>query len=235
MYTFTTKPEGFRQVRRAILLRDLPFFLLTISCGMFIIIFRESETPINWPVLGGIYLLLILILTFVFQQLITRRRHNYESFLLNIDQDVITREEHYSDTLTVRKDEVNKIYKTSDGGLVIKGPDESDPLIIPPQMEESDKLERLLSEIKSFSPAPFSERYRFITLFAVLIVFAAFHLSTTIWLVGLSGLTLLGVVGYALYEYRHKSLAYIPKTRLFFAIYLSFKIVQKLYETIMGG
>ncbi len=234
MYTFKTKPDGFRQIRRTMIFRDFPLLLLGISSGILVVMFGKLERPINWYLPGTVFLILAVIIAFLFLQIITTRRHIYEDFLLTIDEDGITREQYDTDTLTVAKDEVSKIYKTSNGGLVIEGVPGSDAIIIPPQMEESDKLKRLLSDIKSFSQAPFFEKYKFLTIFTAFSLFAAFHLVTSKWLVAISGLMLLGLYSYSLYStYRHKNIPDIPKVRIFLALYLVFIIVRKMYSTLV--
>lgn len=216
--------------------RDFPLFLLTISLGILVVMWGKHERPINWYLLGIIFLILTVIIAFVFLQILIKKRHIYEDFLLTIDEDGISREQYHTDTLTVAKDEVSKIYKRSDGSLVIKGTAGSDAIIIPPQMEESDKLERTLSDIKSFSQVPFLEKYKFLTILTLLSLFAAFHLVASKWLVGISGLILLGLYGYLLYKInRHKNIANIPKVSIFLSLYLVFIIVRKMYSTIIGG
>ena len=164
MYTFKTKPDGFRQIRRTMIFRELPLFLTTIILGVLVVELGKPERPINWYLEGLFFLILALIIAFVFPQIMNERRHIYEDFLLSIDEEGITREQYNTDTLTIAKNEVSKIYKTSNGGLVIKGVPGSDAIIIPPQMEESDKLERLLSVIKPFAQVPFLEKYKFLSI-----------------------------------------------------------------------
>ena len=236
MYTFKTKPDGFRQIKRTIMFRDFPLILLTISSVMFVMAFGKTEKPIDWYLLATAFLILSVIIAFSFLQIMIHRRHIYEDFLLTIDEDWITREQYHTDTLTVAKDEVSKIYKTSNGGLVIQGSPGSDPIFIPPQMEESDKLERLLSDIKPFSEAPFLEKYKYLTILTVISLFAAFNLVTNKWFAGISGAVLLGFQAYLLYKrYRHKNIADISKVSIFLSLYLVFIIVRKIFSTVSGG
>ena len=236
MHTYKTKPDGFRQIRRTMIFRDFPLFLLTISLGGLMIAFEKPERPINWYLLGTIILILAVIFAFAFPQIITNRRHIYEDFLLTIDEDGITREQYHADPLTIAKDEVSKIYKTSNGGLVIKGVPGSETIIIPPKMEESEKLEHELAGIKSFSQMPFLEKYWLLSGLTVFSLLAVIYLVTDKWLVGISGLILLGLYGYTFYSTnRHKNITDILKSSIFPASYLVFIIVRKMYSTITGG
>lgn len=236
MYTFKTKPDGFRQIRRTMIFREFPLFLLTISLGMLMIAFGKSERPINWYLIGTVILILAVIIAFAFLQIMTKRRHIYEEFVLTIDEDGITREQYHTDTLTIATHEVSKIYKKSNGSLVIKGAAGSEAIIIPPQMEESEKLEHELAGIKSFSQMPFLEKYWLLPALTVLSLLAVIYLVTNKWLVGISGLILLGLYCYSLYStYRHKNITDIPKSSIFLALYLVFIIVRKMYSTITGG
>ncbi len=186
--------------------------------------------------MGTIILIFAVIIAFALLQEITRQRHMYEDFVLTIDENEITREQYRTDTLTIAKHEVSKIYKKSNGSLVIKGSADSDAIIIPPQMEESEKLEYELAGIKSISQMPFLEKYWLIPVITVLSLLTVFFLVTNKWLVGISGLILLGLHGYTLFSsYRHKNIAYIPKSSIFFTLYIAFIIVRKMYSAITCG
>jgi hypothetical protein len=236
MYTFKTKPDGFQQIRRTMIFRDFPLLLLTLIYATFMVGFEKSEKPINWYPIATIAIMMAVIITFVFIKIITRQRHIYEEFVLTIDENGITREQHYSDTLTIATHEVSKIYKKSNGSLVINGADVSEKIIIPPQMEEPEKLEYKLAGIKSFSQMPFLEKYWLISPLTVLGLVSVFFIATNKWLVGVSGLILLGLHGYSLFSsYRHKNIAYIPKSILFLTLNIVFIIVRKIYSAITCG
>jgi hypothetical protein len=203
---------------------------------MLISAFEKPERPINWYIMGTIILIFAVIIAFALLQEITRQRHMYEDFVLTIDENEITREQYRTDTLTIAKHEVSKIYKKSNGSLVIKGSADSDAIIIPPQMEESEKLEYELAGIKSISQMPFLEKYWLIPVITVLSLLTVFFLVTNKWLVGISGLILLGLHGYTFFSsYRYKNIAYIPKSSIFFTLYIAFIIVRKMYSAITCG
>ena len=236
MYTFKTKPDGFRQIRRTMFFRHFPLILLALISGMLLSAFGKPERPINWYLMGAIILIFAVIIAFAFLRIMTEQRHMYEDFVLTIDENGITREQYRTVTLTIAKHEVSKIYKKSNGSLVIKGSADSDAIIIPPQMEESEKLEYELAGIKSISQMPFLEKYWLIPVITVLSLMAVIDLVRNKWLVAISGLILLGLLGYSLYsKYRHKNIFYIPKSSIFLALYLVFNIVRRMYSTITGG
>jgi len=236
MHTFKTKPDGFRQIRRTMFFRDLPVILLAFSLGMLLSEFRKPEIPINWYLMGTIILIFAVIIAFVFLRTMTEQRHMYEDFVLTIDEDGISREQYRTDTITIARHEVSKIYKKTNGSLVIKGTAYSEAIITPSQMEESEKLEQELAGIKSFSQIPFLEKYWLIPVLTVLSLIAVINFVTNKWLIGISGLTLLGLYGYSLYRtHGHKNIFYYPKSSIFFLLYLMFTIVRRMYSTIIVG
>jgi len=236
MHTYKTKPDGFRQIRRTIFLRDLPMILLALSSMILLSAFGKPERPINWYLIGTVILIYAVIIAFAFLRMITERRHMYEDFVLTIDEDGITREQYRTDTVTIARHEVSKIYKKRNGSLVIKGTAYSEAIITPSQMEESEKLEQELAGIKSFSQMPFLEKYWLIPVLTVLSLIVVIDLVTNKWLIGISGLTLLGLYGYSLYStYGHKNIFYYPKSSVFFLLYLMFTIVRRMYSTIIVG
>lgn len=236
MYTYKTKPDGFRHIRRTMFLRHFPLILSALSLGILLSAYKNSERPINWNEIGIIILILAVIIIFAFLWTMTEQRHKYEDFVLSIDEDGITREQYRTDTVTIARHEVSRIYKKTNGSLVIKGSAYSDAIIIPPQMEESEKLEQELAGIKSFSEIPFLEKYWLLPALTVFSLMAVIELATNKWLVGISGLTFLGIFGYSFYsKYGHKNIFYIPKSSIFLALYLTFIIVRKVYSTITGG
>ncbi len=236
MHTFKTKPDGFRQIRRTMFFRDLPVILLAFSLGTLLSAFGKPEKPINWYLMGTVILIFVVIITFAFLRIMTERRHMYEDFVLTIDEDGISREQYRTDTITIARHEVSKIYKKRNGSLVIKGNAYSEAIITPSQMEESEKLEQELANIKSFSQMPFLEKYWLIPVLTVLSLIVVIDLVTNKWLVGISGLTLIGLLGYSLYrKYGHKNLFYYPKSSIFLVLYIVFSIVRRMYSTIIVG
>ena len=236
MYIYKTKPDGFRQIRRRMFFREFPLILLALSSVMLLSAFGKPERPINWYLICTIILIPAVIIAFAFLRIMTERRHIYEDFVLTIDENEITREQYRTDTLTIAKHDVSKIYKKSNGSLVIKGSADSDAIIIPSQMEEPEKLEHELAGIKSFSQMPFLEKYWLIPGLTILSLMAVIDLVRNKWLVGISGLILLGLFGYSLYnKYRHKNIFDIPYSSIFLVLYLVFNIVRRMYSTITGG
>ncbi|SKB63845.1 hypothetical protein [Daejeonella lutea] len=235
MHTFKTKPDGFRQIRRSIIFCEFPLLFLSLSTGLLAAAIGKPDRSIDWSFIGAVLLVVLVILAVLLLNILTERRHIYEDFLLTIDENGITREQYNANVLTVGKDEVREIYKTSNGGIVINGVGGSDPINIPPQMEQSDKLERLFSEIKPFSTAPILEKYKFQIIFTFLALFAAFNFVTSKPLVWVSGFMLLSFDSYLLYKiYQHTNLRDVPKGRLILALYFVFIIIRKVYSTTGG-
>ena len=149
MNSFTTRSGGFPGIRKKILRRMLPVFLVTIAAGTSISLYKSGNDTysamnvIYYYIIGG----LILFCWRVYRE-ISKRKKIYETYTLMIDDFSITREQHNTPAITTYIDNVTDIVKNKDGSFIIKGKSASEIIGVPAQMDNYDELERLLNQIK---------------------------------------------------------------------------------------
>lgn len=77
-----------------------------------------------------------------------RQKKIFESFRLIVDDDALVREQLYTATITIKKQDIRKIIRLSTGQFLVDGGSKLNSIVIPSQIENGDELRRILSEIK---------------------------------------------------------------------------------------
>ncbi|MEJ7694353.1 hypothetical protein [Daejeonella sp.] len=103
----------------------------------------ENSTPLL--IFIAVFAVVIII---AFYLLDKRLRELFESFTLTLEDQLITREQHDTATVSILRNEVTEITKDQHGAFTIKGVSKENIIKIPAQIENSEKLEQLLHIIK---------------------------------------------------------------------------------------
>lgn len=148
MHTFTTRANGFPAIRKKVLQRLLPVFLITLTAGIVFNFYKKSEgedfmNVIFYYLVGG-----LCVFCWRIYREISKRRKIYETYSLTIDDFSITREQHNTPSITTYLDNVTEIIKNKDGSFIIKGKQAGELIGVPAQMENYTELEQLLNQIK---------------------------------------------------------------------------------------
>jgi len=152
MEQFKLKKGAFRAVKRKLIFLFFPSLLLvSVTMSLRVAKHFSSDRSISWTFFTVIVIVMTGISAWTTYEALVREAVACDDYLLTIDRNTITREKFGSDTITFGKNEITKIYKERDGTLVIMRTSLSDAIIVPPQIENSDKLELLLSGILPFS------------------------------------------------------------------------------------
>lgn len=88
---------------------------------------------------------------FLMSRFFARLRKTYESYELQISDNLIGREQLNTPTVSIYKKDVQEIVKRSKGGFTVRGAGVHDVIFIPKQIENYDELEAALEQIKPIS------------------------------------------------------------------------------------
>lgn len=145
---FRVRPDGFAEIRKRILIRAIPVLLIAITLGLVIsqVNNQDKETDIN--ILPFFIPAVVLIAGLSLRSGLNKQKKLLESYLLTIDDNVITRQQLSTPEITIYFHEVKEILKNQRGGIAIKGFDATDIIYIPAQIERYAELETLLNQVK---------------------------------------------------------------------------------------
>lgn len=150
MHQFTPRPDSFKEIRKKIIV----MMLIILSGIVFIVLVvpvilsdkNSSDDPTTWP-----YVLVLLtgVMGFSVFNALKRQKANFESYVLKITDEALVREAINVPTITLPKTEVREIIKNANGSFTIVGERRINAIGVPPQIDNPEKLEQLLNEIKT--------------------------------------------------------------------------------------
>ncbi|MBI3234013.1 MAG: hypothetical protein HYZ42_08215 [Bacteroidetes bacterium] len=238
MEQFKIRQDGFKEIRKAILLKVIPISLLAAFGGLAISYFntniQQSEVnvyPIVIPIILG-------ALAFGLYRGVMRQKEIFDSYVLTIDLNGITREQHNTQTITISNAEISEIIKNKNGSFTIKGNSSINVIIVPSQIDDYEKLEQLLSEIKqvsSKSSEPLLQKFRGLLSIVTIGLMAAVFISKDKVVVASSGTVLLVIIGYSFIEVqRSKNIDNKTKNGMLWLILVTASIVGVMYYKLTG-
>ena len=97
------------------------------------------------------FLLPLVIVSFLMSRFFSKLKKIYESYELQISDNLIAREQLNTPTVSIYKKDVQEIVKRKKGGFTVRGASAHDVIFIPKQIENPDELEMALEQIKPIS------------------------------------------------------------------------------------
>jgi len=207
MEQFKIRQNGFNEIRRGALIKVIPILLLAAFVGLAISHFNTSGQESDVNVYPFVIPLILGAIGFGIYRGINRQKEVFESYKLTIDNDSITREQYNMQTISISIADISEIRKNSNGSLIIKGKSSVDVIGVPTQIENFEKLEQLLSEIRNIldkDKEPFLQKH--IGLFSILLAVMTLGLMAVIYLCenkiisGICGTVLLIILAFSFIE-----------------------------------
>jgi hypothetical protein len=205
MQQFKIRPGGFEEVRKKTLIRMIPFVIIIVIMAIVIntIIRKKEEADIN--ILPFALPVLVFVLSSGVYSGISRLKKLLESYTLTIGNNLITRQQLNTPTISISFNDVTEIIKNNRNELIIKGKTSRQAIIVPAQIDNYGEIEEVLSKIKTVntkSAEPIFIKYR--TLFSLLTVglMLTVYIAKNKILVTISALTLAALLLWSFYEIR---------------------------------
>jgi hypothetical protein len=235
MEQFRNKPEGFKEVRKLILIRTIPITLIGMGTGLAV---NGSAVQNGIAFFLTLFILLLISLSIGLYIGIKRQKELFESYILSIDEVSITREQKNTPMIKLLKEEIKEIIKVKNGNFEIKGTKAGDLITVYAQIENYENLERKLNQIKSItikSSHFFNEKLRTpaIAIFASLLMAIVYMASNKI-IVGISGIVLTGSLIWSFFKtQRSKNIDIKTKQGSYLLIFVLFSIIAATIFKIM--
>lgn len=187
------------------LIRTLPIILIAVTIGITISSINTKGTADDINVLPIIIPFVAVTVCLGLYRGLNRQRNLFESYQLTLTNNLITREQLNTPTISIYFNEIKEIIKSKNGSFSIRGKDPTDLIIIPAQIENYIELENTLAQIKSFakkSSKSFLQKYSIaISLFSLTLMLCVYTATNKI-IVAFSGTFLLAIVSWSFYEVR---------------------------------
>ena len=146
---FAPREGSFKEVSRKVVRIGVVLALIACLAGIFISQYSSRGTEKeNINVLPYMLPLFALAISFGMSKGLKRQKAAFESYRLTIEPNSIYRDMEGLAPIQLYHSEVTSIAKTKEGGLIIKGKEKGDLIRVPAQIEDSEALESLLSQIR---------------------------------------------------------------------------------------
>ena len=161
MLTFRIKPNGYKEVRKKMLLWGIPSYLLMVTIVLVITFSIDydrndqikpdsysNNDPYEWITWALPIIVIASAGCMGFFRALRRIKKAYESYELTISENLIAREQANTPTISIFLGEVEEIIKRRNKILMVRGKTVRDMILIPAQIENYEQLETVLNEIK---------------------------------------------------------------------------------------
>lgn len=238
MEQFKIRKDGFKEIRKAMLIKAIPISIIAALGGLAISHFNTNGQQSEVNVFPFVIPLVIGALVFGLYRGVNRQKEIFDSYILSLDNHGITREQHNTPTITISNADLTEIIKNSNGSFTIKGKSTVNVIGVPSQIDDYEKLEKLLSEIKQISTKtnePLLQKFRGLLSILTVGLMAAVYISEDIIIVGISGAVLLAVLGYSFFEIqRSKNIDSKTKKGMWWLFLLTASIIGVMYYKLTG-
>ncbi|MFY7826890.1 MAG: hypothetical protein ACOVQ4_07185 [Flectobacillus sp.] len=238
MEQFKIRQDGFKEIRNMMLLKATPISLIAAFGGLLLSHFNTNEQQSNVNVFPYVIPMILGALAFGLYRSINRQKEIFESYRLRIDDNGITREQLNTPTITIKSAEVSEIIKNSNGSFTIKGKSFVDIIGVPSQIDNYEKLEKALANIKQISTKnsePYLQKFRGILSILLIGLMALVYISKDKIIVGISGTVLLAMLGYSVYEVqKSKNIDSKTKKGMWWLIFVIASLIVGMYYKLTG-
>jgi hypothetical protein len=197
MQTFKIRQDGFKEIKKQMLIRTIPIVLIAVTVGIVISPINSKDKAEDINILPIIIPLVAASVGFGLYRGVNRQKALFESYTLTITNNLITREQLNTPTISIYFNDIKEIAKHKNGSFTIKGKDAVDLIGIPAQIDDYTQLETALQQIQPIvakNQVSFIERYQSLTgLVTVGLMLCVYTVNNKI-IVALTGSTLLALM-----------------------------------------
>jgi hypothetical protein len=233
---FQLNEEGLKQLKRILIKRlALIFgFVIIIAVGYSTYTSAKAHNDIITIIAPAVILLIVVFASS--KRTIAQQLAVYQTYKLSMHTNYISREQANVPIMEIAYDEIESITKAPEGGLIIRGTNPIEIILIPVQLEQLEQLEQRLAKIKEITPDNRSFLKRKAWLLSVIVLvglFATIISTDNKIIICLAGGILILMIGYAFYKIRtDKSIDQKIKDAAWYLLLIAMSVVIAVYVKI---
>ena len=197
MQVFKISQDGFKEIKKQMLIRTLPVMLIAVTVGIAISFINSKDNSAKVNVLPIVIPIMAAAVGFGLYRGVNRQKSLFESYTLTITNNLVTREQLNTPTISIYFNEVKEIAKHKNGSFTIKGKETVDLIVIPAQIDDYLQLETALQQIQPIvvkDKVSFMEKYQSLSgLLTVGLMLCVYTVNNKI-IVALTGSTLVALM-----------------------------------------
>lgn len=148
MQTYKIRKDGFKEIKKQMLIRTFPIILIAVTVGIVISSTNSKYKAADTNVLPFLIPFIASAVGYGLYRAVNRQKSIFDSYTLTITNNLITREQLNTPTISIYLNDIKEITKHKNGSLTIKGKDTTDLIGIPSQIDDYSKLETTLRDIQ---------------------------------------------------------------------------------------
>lgn len=121
MQQFKIDKNGFKEIRKQVIIRSIPLLALAATAGIYMSLKNSNDPQSFRNVLPVVIPLAIFALVFGIFKGINRQKLIADSYLLTVTDNLITRKQHNTPEISIYHNAIREITKNNNGSIVIKG------------------------------------------------------------------------------------------------------------------
>ena len=205
MQVFKISQDGFKEIKKQMLIRTLPVMLIAVTVGIAISFINSKDNSAEVNVLPIVIPIMAAAVGFGLYRGVNRQKSLFESYTLTITNNLVTREQLNTPTISIYFNEVKEIAKHKNDSFTIKGKETVDLIVIPAQIDDYLQLETALQQIQPIvvkDKVSFMEKYQSLTgLLTVGLMLCVYTVNNKI-IVTLTGSTLVALMVWSFIKIR---------------------------------
>lgn len=216
----------------------MPITLIAVYGGLIIGSFNETDKHydiyswlITIPIIGA-------ALGYGFVRAINRQKTIFETYILILGDNLITREQLNSPPVSIYFEDIGEIIKNKNGNFTIKGKDRKGIIYVPAQIENYQNLKSSLSQIMPLKEKSglFQQAYFIvITVLTIGLMMCVFTFTNKIVL-GIAGTSLIGLLLWSFIAIRrNKSIDTETKSRSWWILVIIVIVTIEILQKIISG
>jgi hypothetical protein len=238
MQQFKIRQDGFKEIKKQMLVRTIPIILIVATGGIVISSVNSKNKADDINVLPYVIPLIAVSVGFGLYRGVNRQKGLFESYTLTFTSNLITREQLNTPTISIYFNDIYEIIKNRNGSFTIRGKGVTDIISVPTQIENYPQLQETLSQLKSISTKSndhFLQKYRSIlAIFAVGLMVCVYTLTNKI-IVALSGALLVGLMLWSFFEvYRSKNIDSKTKRGMWWVLLVLASVIGVMVMKLTG-
>ena len=238
MQIFKIRQDGFKEIRKKMLLISIPMLLIAGAAGITISTINSKGKENDVNVLPVVIPMVVLALGFGLYRGVNRQKGLFESYTLTINNNLITREQLNTPTISIYFNDIKEIAKHKNGGFSIKGKEASDLIGIPLQIDNYPTLEAALQQIQPLivkDKASFIEKYQSLAgLLTIGLMLCVYTVNNKI-VVGLTGSALVALMVWSLIQIRtSKNIDRKTKKSIWWVVLVLASVIAVMFLKLTG-
>jgi len=205
MQIFKIRQDGFKEIRKKMLMRLIPMVLIAGTVGITISMINSKQKENGVNVLLIVLPIVVLASGTGLYRGVNRQKGLFESYTLTITDNLIKREQLNTPIIVIYFNEIKEIAKHKNGSFTIKGKDLADLIGIPAQIDDYLRLEIALEHIQSIvvkNKVSFIEKYQsLVVAITIGLMLSVFIVNNRI-IVALAGSTLVALMVWSFIKIR---------------------------------